>query len=397
MRPVLELHLAGQTTPDIQVALSAHLPTCAECLSVVQAYAQAPAAYPPDPYARPPDPYPPAPRADSQPTDPRAAVAADPRHAAYPTSYPAGPPADPRGPRPPEPAYPGDPRAAYPAAPRAPAPHPGFAAQEPLIAMPIEPGASSYLTEEELRRQLEAAAAGVPATSAPPDVPADEVDGVLPRPVRAMLELIGYGLLGLLVMIAVVAMPDLLAPPEVPTTTRAPVGAKLTDVRLTRVRPSGARERMLSNLIAPDDRLAFSFIHTADWERLMIVVLDEHGQTYWQYPDWADRRQPAYAPTILSKRDLQTIPIATHRDWAGKLLTVYVIFSRDFLTTREVEARLTDPDRDRAKPLFSNTLERTIIVRVDPDAAGVSGVPQDETDEFGPLPQVEPERVDPAR
>lgn len=388
MRPVLELHLAGQTTPDIQVALSAHLPTCAECLSVVQVYAQAPAAYAPpaDPYARPP-------RTDSQPTDPRAAVAADPRQAAYPHSRPA----DPRA------SYPGDPRASYPASqPRATAPpsvsHPGFAAEVPLIAMPIEPGASSYLTEEELRLQLEAAAkGGVSSAGAPPDVPADEVDGVLPRPVRAMLELIGYGLLGLVVMIAVVAMPDLLAPPEVPSTTRAPPGAKLTDIRLTRVRPSGARERMLSNLIAPDDRLAFSFIHTADWERLMIVVLDENGQTYWQYPDWADRRQPAYAPTILSKRDLQSVPVATHRDWAGKLLTVYVIFSREFLTTREVEARLTDPARDKGTPLFSHTLERTIIVRVDPDAADVSGVPQDETDEFDPLPKAEPERVDPAR
>ena len=29
MRPVLELHLTGQTTPDIQAALGAHLPTCA--------------------------------------------------------------------------------------------------------------------------------------------------------------------------------------------------------------------------------------------------------------------------------------------------------------------------------------------------------------------------------
>lgn len=396
MRPVLELHLAGQTTPDIQVALSAHLPTCAECLSVVQTYAQAQS------YAPPPDPYASPRRSDSQPTDPRAAVAADPRRTSYPPSYPADPrasyPVDPRA------SYPVDPRASYPASqPRVTAPpsasHPGFAAEVPLIAMPIEPGASSYLTEEELRLQLEAAAKGGASSAGapPPDVPADEVDGVLPRPVRALLELIGYGLLGLLVMIAVVAMPDLLAPPEVPSTTRAPPGAKLTDVRLTRVRPTGARERMLSNLIAPDDRLAFSFIHTADWERMMIVVLDENGQTYWQYPDWADRRQPAYAPTILSKRDLQTVPIATHRDWAGKLLTVYVIFSREFLTTREVEARLTDPERDKGTPLFPNTLERTIIVRVDPDAADVSGVPQDETDEFGPLPKAEPERVDPAR
>ena len=126
MRPVLELHLAGQTTPDIQVALSAHLPTCAECLSVVQTYAQAQS------YAPPPDPYASPRRSDSQPTDPRAAVAADPRRTSYPPSYPADPrasyPVDPRT------SYPVDPRASYPASqPRVTAPpsasHPGFAAE----------------------------------------------------------------------------------------------------------------------------------------------------------------------------------------------------------------------------------------------------------------------------
>lgn len=314
MRPVLELHLTGQSTPDIQLALSQHLPTCGECLATLQSYAQ--------------------PQADPVPT-----------------------------------------------------------------------AEAAYLSERELaaeiaRLEAESAAAaqaqqaGARAASAAPPADDDEGPTLIPRPVRALFELVVYGGLAAVVGILVILAPDLLAPPAQATEGRVASGVRIAEVRMTRLRPDGARELMTANVIAPKDRITFSYVNTSDWERLLVVITDESNEIYWQFLEWTDRREPAYAPTILTDRRIQNIPPATHREWEGKLLTVRSIFTKDFITTRQVEERLLDPERDPAQPLFPNTLERIVMVAVDPDATGVRGLPQEETDDSGAIPRDNYLRID---
>lgn len=223
----------------------------------------------------------------------------------------------------------------------------------------------------------------------------DDEPSFIPRPVRAAFDFLLYGTLATAAALVALIGPDFLAGPEAPRVDRVAAGIKVAEVRLVRVRPDGARERMEGNVIAPKDRLAFVYVNTSDWERLMIVVTDEHNEIYWQFPEWTDRRAPAYAPTILSTRKVQQVPQATHREWEGKLLTVRWIFSKDFITTRQVEERILDPERKATDPLFPGSFERIQLVSVDPAATNVHGLPQDDTDNPGTAPQDNYLRVDP--
>lgn len=317
MRPVLELHLTGQSTPDIQLALSQHLPTCGECLATLQSYAEQPPA--------------------------QTAEAA-------------------------------------------------YLSEQELAAEIARLEAESAATARAQARQTDPRAAT--AAPLPAQLPDDDGPTPIPRPVRALFELVVYGGLAAVVGILVILVPDLLAPPETATEGRVASGVRVAEVRMTRLRPDGALELMTGNVIAPKDRISFTYVNTSDWERLLIVVTDENNEFYWQFPEWTDRREPAYAPTILRDRRIQNVPAATHREWEGKLLAVRSIFSKDFITTRQVEERLLDPERDPAQPLFPNTVERVVMVAVDPDATEVRGLPQEETDDSGAIPRDNYLRID---
>lgn len=349
MRPVLELHLSGQSSPEIHAALSSHVPTCDECLSVVGAYAGAgePAA-PPDPG------YAPGPVQEAAYLS-EAELMAEIQRLSHQMGAPGSLP-------PPGPVAAGS--HVPPASPRSYAPS--------TLAPPAP------------------TAIGHPPGSAP-----DPDASLVPRPVRALFELLLFGSLAAVVGIATIVAPDFFSGPEQASTGRIASGVRLAEVRFTRLRPDGARERMDGFVIAPQDRIGFSYVNTADWERLLIVVTDEKNNIYWQFPEWTDRRAPAYAPTILSNRRVHEVPPATHLEWEGKLLTVRSIFAKDFITTRQVEEKLLDPERDPASQLFPGTLERIQMVVVDPAATEVHGLPQDETSDPGTAPQDNYLRVEP--
>jgi len=293
MRPVVDLHLAGTTTPEAQAAISAHIPTCAECLAAVQS-----------------------------------------------------------------------------------------SAQEDLHEAATPPEGTPILV--------------VPPVAAPIVEP--EPQGVLPGPVRALVDTLVFGGIAVVVAVAMIALPDFFAPDEdVATDRKVGAGITISEVRIARVRPDGRKGLLAGNIIAPKDRLAFAYVHTSTWERLLVFVIDEKNEIYWQVPEWTDHREPAYAPTILNDRQVQQLPVAVHRDWQGKALAVHTIFTRDFVTTRQVEEKLADPARDKTKPLFDNTLERITLVTVDPAAERVSTAPQDDT-ELDPYGSETPDkhlRVDP--
>lgn len=196
--------------------------------------------------------------------------------------------------------------------------------------------------------------------------------------------------------------------PTVPrgATTRLAARAvgPVTQIEPYRVRPDGSTLPLGLEMFA-DDRLGFSILNTGEYSRVVVFALDENAGIYWLHPDWTDRSKNMFAPPILKSEKEQDVPPGTHRDWEGQVLTLFMIFSKELLSLRDVEERLKDPTRDPKQPLFAGTLQKTRairLVRIDPVVADErhekdpSARPEDEpkTDELWPT-QKPPTRIDP--
>lgn len=144
----------------------------------------------------------------------------------------------------------------------------------------------------------------------------------------------------------------------------------VTQIEPYRVRPDGSRLELGLEMFA-DDRLGFTILNTGDYSRVLVFALDDGGGIYWLYPDWTDRSKTMFAPPVLKSSQEQDVPPGTHRDWEGQVLTLFMIFSKDMLSLRDVEERLRDPGRDTKQNLFPGSLQKTRaikLVRIDPSA-----------------------------
>lgn len=141
-----------------------------------------------------------------------------------------------------------------------------------------------------------------------------------------------------------------------------PVGPVAT-VRVLREQKDGALSPAATQM-AHEDGLRFSYVNTAGWQRLLVFVVDDLGNVYWEFPEWTDRRASPVAAPISSTPREQEIPKAVHRAWEGELLVVYTIFTNEVVSARDLEARIADPARDRSKPLVPGSQQSVLTLRL---------------------------------
>lgn len=166
-----------------------------------------------------------------------------------------------------------------------------------------------------------------------------------------------------------------------------PVGP-VAMVRVLREQKDGALSPAATQM-AHEDSLRFSYVNTAGWQRLLVFVVDDLGNVYWEFPEWTDRRQSPVAAAISSTPREQEIPKAVHRAWEGDLLLVYTIFTNEVVSARDLEARIADPARDRSKPLVPGSQQSVLTLRlvrleeglVDPTAAMNTAIDDRPTDD----------------
>jgi hypothetical protein len=141
-----------------------------------------------------------------------------------------------------------------------------------------------------------------------------------------------------------------------------PVGP-VAMVRVLREQKDGALSPAATQM-AHEDGLRFSYLNTAGWQRLLVFVVDDLGNVYWEFPEWTDRRASPVAAPISSTPREQEIPKAVHREWEGDLLVVYTIFTNEVVSARDLEARIADPARDRSKPLVPGGQQSVLTLRL---------------------------------
>jgi hypothetical protein len=141
-----------------------------------------------------------------------------------------------------------------------------------------------------------------------------------------------------------------------------PVGP-VAMVRVLREQKDGALSPAGAQM-GHEDGLRYSYLNTAGWQRLLVFVVDDLGNVYWEFPEWTDRRQSPVAAPISSTPREQEIPRAVHRAWEGELLVVYTIFTNEVVSARDLEARLADRARDHTKPLVPGSQQSVVTLRL---------------------------------
>jgi hypothetical protein len=110
------------------------------------------------------------------------------------------------------------------------------------------------------------------------------------------------------------------------------------DVAIFRVK--GERESArVTDVVSPDDQLAFAYRNELGKAFLMIFAMDGAGHTLWYYPAWTDPADNPTAVPITTQVGLKELPEAVRHALQGSSLTVYALFMDQALDVRAVEAR----------------------------------------------------------
>jgi hypothetical protein len=143
---------------------------------------------------------------------------------------------------------------------------------------------------------------------------------------------------------AVVALCALLVYTKRPAELTARGGAEasgLAQVFVYRVLP-GQPARAVDGRMGKADELAFAYVNSAGFKKLMIFGVDEHRHVYWYHPGWSRPSENPRAIGILTGPELRELPEAIAHDLDGKTLTIHALFSNSDLSVQELERLLTE-------------------------------------------------------
>ncbi len=115
--------------------------------------------------------------------------------------------------------------------------------------------------------------------------------------------------------------------------------AQLAQVFVYRVQPGQTGQAVGSSMRASDE-LAFAYVNSAGFSRLLIFGEDEHGHVYWYHPAWSDGSQNPRAIAIGSGPELRELPESIAHELDGKTLKIHSIFTNADLSVRDVERLL---------------------------------------------------------
>jgi len=90
------------------------------------------------------------------------------------------------------------------------------------------------------------------------------------------------------------------------------------------------------------DELAFAYVNSAGFEKLMIFGVDEHQHVYWYHPGWSSQAENPHAIDIESGPELHELPEAIAHQLDGKSLKIHALFSNSELSVRDVERMLKE-------------------------------------------------------
>jgi len=115
--------------------------------------------------------------------------------------------------------------------------------------------------------------------------------------------------------------------------------AQVAQVFVYRVPPGQAGQAVGSSMRSTDE-LAFAYVNSAGFSRLLIFGEDEHGHIYWYHPAWSDQAENPRAIAIGSGPELRELPESIAHDIDGKKLKIRSIFTNSDLSVRDVEQLL---------------------------------------------------------
>jgi hypothetical protein len=120
--------------------------------------------------------------------------------------------------------------------------------------------------------------------------------------------------------------------------------AQVAEVFVYRVQPGqtgqAAANVTVGSSMRAADELAFAYVNSAGFSRLLIFGEDEHGHVYWYHPAWSDESANPRAIAIGSGSELRELPESIAHNLDGKRLRIRSIFSNAELSVRDVERLL---------------------------------------------------------
>jgi hypothetical protein len=142
---------------------------------------------------------------------------------------------------------------------------------------------------------------------------------------------------------------------------------RLAQVLAYRVQP-GQPAVAVSGTLRKSDELAFAYVNSAGFKKLMIFGVDEHAHVYWFHPAWASPSDDPRAIDIAGGPELRELPEAIAHQLDGKSLKIHALFSNADLSVRDVERMLKEPGIARSKGSLATALgdaaetEITVVV-----------------------------------
>jgi hypothetical protein len=121
---------------------------------------------------------------------------------------------------------------------------------------------------------------------------------------------------------------------------------------------------LATDAVAADDELAFAYTNPDAKKYLLVFALDEERHVYWYYPAWTNADETPAAVAIEPTRKLLELGEGIRHSFRGRHLRIYALWSDERMTTREVEARLTDGGSLPERLGWSGTVERSRALEV---------------------------------
>lgn len=116
---------------------------------------------------------------------------------------------------------------------------------------------------------------------------------------------------------------------------------RVAQVLAYRVQP-GKTALAVSGSVHRSDELAFAYVNSAGFEKLMIFGVDEHAHVYWYHPAWSSPSDNPRAIDIAKGPELRELPEAIAHQLDGKSLKIHALFTNSDLSVRDVERMLKE-------------------------------------------------------
>jgi hypothetical protein len=116
---------------------------------------------------------------------------------------------------------------------------------------------------------------------------------------------------------------------------------RVAQVLAYRVQP-GKTALAVSGSVQRSDELAFAYVNSRGFEKLMIFGVDEHAHVYWYHPAWSSSSDNPRAIDIAKGPELRELPEAIAHQLDGNSLKIHALFSNSDLSVRDVERMLKE-------------------------------------------------------